>query len=123
VTLTLLEQPSASERLQGVSWSYRVPSQDEKVLSALLQALKSDPNVNVRVAVVDALRPFAGEAMVKNGLLQSLAKETDPLVQIELINLMVNLGEKASIPVLEKMMRNPDYNLAVHQRPNGVCSS
>lgn len=116
VTLTLLQQPSASDRLEGVTWSYRVPSQDDKVLSALLHALESDSNVNVRVAAVDALRQFAGHAEVRKGLLRSLAQEEAPFVQIELIHLMVELQEKECIPVLQRIMRNQAANLAVRQQ-------
>ena len=115
ITLTLLQQPSASERLQGINWSYQVSSQDEKVLAALVQALETDPNVNVRVATVEALRQFSGQSLVRNGLLRSLAKEDAPLVQIELIDLMVRWREKASIPMLQKITQNPDSNLAVRQ--------
>jgi hypothetical protein len=114
--LTLLQQPSASERLQGVNWTRRLEAQDDKVLSALLQALATDPNVNVRVAAVEVLGTFAGESTIRQGLLASLARETAPLVQIELIDLMVGLREKACIPVLEQIVQNPEQNLAVRQR-------
>jgi hypothetical protein len=116
VSLTLLQQPSASDRLDGISWSYGAASQDNKVLSALLHTLESDPNVNVRVAAVDALRQFAGHAEVKRDLLRSLAREQAPYVQIELINLMVELREKESIPVLRQIMQNQAVNLAVRQQ-------
>jgi len=69
VMLSLLKQQSASERLRGVNWSYQIEQPDEQVLSALLRALDSDPNVNVRLAAVDALQQFARRALVKKGLL------------------------------------------------------
>jgi hypothetical protein len=116
VTVTLLQQPSASERLEGVSYSYRVNPQDEKVLAALLQALESDPNVNVRVATVDALRQFAPSVAVRTGLLRSLAKESSPLVQLELIDLLVQLREKETIPILEKIRKDTDFDPAVREQ-------
>src|SRR5438105_11997627 len=45
VTLALLQQSSASERLRGAHWSYQLEQPDREVLSALLRALDSDPNV------------------------------------------------------------------------------
>ena len=35
VTLSLLQQQSASDRLRGVNWSYRVEQPDSEVLAAL----------------------------------------------------------------------------------------
>src|SRR5438128_11544340 len=65
VTLSLLQQQSASDRLRGVEWSCRLAQPDEHVLSALLRALDSDPNVNVRLAAIDALHRFASDATVR----------------------------------------------------------
>jgi len=116
VALALLQQASASERLRGVQWSHRLAQPDEQVLSALLRALDSDPNVNVRLAAVDALEQFARNAQVKKGLLDSLPRQNSPLVQIELINLMVELQEKESVPVLRTLLQNGELNESVRQR-------
>ena len=116
VALALLQQASASERLRGVQWSHRLAQPDEQVLSALLRALDSDPNVNVRLAAVDALEQFARNAQVKKGLLDSLPRQNSPLVQIELINLMVELQEKESVPVLRTLLQNSELNESVRER-------
>ena len=116
VALALLQQASASERLRGVQWSHRLAQPDEQVLSALLRALDSDPNVNVRLAAVDALEQFARNAQVKKGLLDSLPRQNSPLVQIELINLMVELQEKESVPVLRTLLQNGELNESVRER-------
>ena len=116
VALALMQQASASERLRGVQWSHRLAQPDEQVLSALLRALDSDPNVNVRLAAVDALEQFARNAQVKKGLLDSLPRQNSPLVQIELINLMVELQEKESVPVLRTLLQNSELNESVRER-------
>ncbi len=116
ITLALLQQPSASERLRGVHWSYQLEQPDREVLSALLRALDSDPNVNVRLATVDALQQFARNAQVKQALLDSLPRQQSPLVQIELINLMVELKEKESVPVLKALLQNSELNSSVRER-------
>ncbi len=74
VTLSLLQQQSASERLRGVDYAYRVDQSDTQVLAALLHAVNHDPNVNVRLAAVDALRKFAGSPAVRGTLDQSLVE-------------------------------------------------
>jgi len=116
VTLALLQQSSASERLRGVHWSHQLEQPDREVLGALLRALDSDPNVNVRLAAVDALQQFARNAQVKQGLLDSLPRQQSPLVQIELINLMVELKEKESVPVLKALLQNSELNNSVRER-------
>jgi hypothetical protein len=49
-------------------------------------------------------------------LLRSLAEQKSPLVQIELINLMVELKEKESVPVLRGLSQKQEINPAVRER-------
>ncbi len=116
VTLSLLQQQSASERLRGVDYAYRVEQSDTQVLTALLHAVNHDPNVNVRLAAVDALRKFAGSPAVRNTLGQSLAKQDSPLVQIALIDLIVEMRDKNSAQSLQALERNPAVNKDVKER-------
>src|ERR1700753_1434634 len=59
VALSLLQQQSASERLQGVSWSTREDHLDPQVQSALLRTLRSDGSVDVRLAALGAAKRHA----------------------------------------------------------------
>jgi anti-sigma factor RsiW len=106
VTLSLLEQQSASERLRGVDYSSRVDQSDTQVLAALLHAVNHDPNVNVRLAAVDALRKFAGNPSVKGTLDQSLVKQDSPMVQLALIDFMVDTRDKNAVPALAALERS-----------------
>jgi anti-sigma factor RsiW len=106
VTLSLLEQQSASERLRGVDYSSRVDQSDTQVLAALLHAVSHDPNVNVRLAAVDALRKFAGNPSVKGTLDQSLAKQDSPMVQLALIDFIVDTRDKNAVPALTALERS-----------------
>src|SRR5437868_4191733 len=76
VTLSLLQQQSAGDRLQGVNWSYRVEQSDTAVLSALLTTVNHDPNINVRLAAVDALKNFSDSPVARKGLVQALGKQS-----------------------------------------------
>ncbi len=84
VTLSLLQHQSASERLRAVSWS-RMAGSDNQVLTALLDSARQDPNVNVRLAAVDALAAHANTVPVRRGLLDTLGVEESPLVQLALL--------------------------------------
>jgi hypothetical protein len=115
VTLSLLQQQSAGDRLRGVSYAYQVPSSDTQVLSALLSTVNTDPNVNVRIAAVDALRAFGASPVTRVAVLQSIQKQDQPLVQIALIDLLVDLKEKDSAPELAKIAADPKINPEVQQ--------
>ena len=103
VTLSLLSQPSAIDRLEGVYMSRQVSEPNETLISALLTTLNSDQNVNVRMAAVDALYLFSGKPEVREELVNSLSTQLSPLVQISLIDLLVELREKSALDVLEKI--------------------
>jgi hypothetical protein len=104
VTLSLLQQQSASDRLQGVNWSYRAEQSDTEVLSALLHTVNQDQSVNVRLAAVDALRNFGDSPVARKGLVQALAKQSSPLIQISIVDLLVELREKQAVPALRFLL-------------------
>src|SRR5579862_910681 len=106
VTLSLLTQQSASERLRGVDYSFRVDQSDTQVLKALLHAVNYDPNVNVRLAAVDALRKFSSSPSVRGTLDQSLMKQESPMVQLALIDLIVDMRDKTAAPSLASLERS-----------------
>lgn len=116
VTLTLLRQQSPSERLQGVSWVQRFDQPNDELLSALMRTLDYDPNVNVRLAAVDALYLFVNHPSVREGLIQSLSKQKSPMVQIALIDLIVQMREKQAAAALKQLLANEKINDAVKQR-------
>src|SRR5262245_44590240 len=64
VVLSMLQQPSASQRLQGVSYSLAVPHADPQIVGALLRSLRSDASVDVRLAALDSLRRYGDDPRV-----------------------------------------------------------
>lgn len=84
VTLSLLQHQSASERLRAVSWS-RMAGPDSQVMTALLDSARQDPNVNVRLAAIDALAAHMDQGPVRSGLIENLAIEDSPLVQLAVL--------------------------------------
>lgn len=116
VALSLLQQPSPSERLRGVSWSHQIPKPDRAVLAALLQTLNYDANVNVRLAALEALHTFADEDTVRQALIASLPRQNSPLVQIRLINLLVELRTQRAHEALRQILKDEQINQEVRQR-------
>jgi HEAT repeat len=116
LTLSLLQNQSASERLAGVGWSRDFNRPDSRVLGALVETLNHDPDVNVRLAAVDALAKYAQEASVKQQLPQALVRQNSPLVQIALIDLLVELRDRQSADVLRRLAEDDKANEYVRQR-------
>jgi len=92
VSLSLLRQDSASERLRGVSISQRAEEPDQQVLAALVRVLNEDRNVNVRIAAIDALGRFADRATVLEGLREALPQQSSPQVQLALAELLLEVN-------------------------------
>jgi len=116
VTLSLMQQQSASERLKGVSWSYQMQKPDREVLTALLDTLTHDPNVNVRLATVDALRQFGDQSVVRRGVVEAMTRQDSPMVQIALIDLAVDLHQKESLGTLRQLSQDQNVNETVRER-------
>lgn len=116
LTLSLLMQPSPSERLRGVEWTARLDQADEQVLAALLRVLELDSNVNVRLAAVDALQQFVQNPRVRKGMIEALAHPQSPLVQMDLILAFVRSNERESVGVLKALLQNPNTDPTVRER-------
>lgn len=113
LALSLLQQPSASERLRGVSWAYRAPADDIEVVQALVTAMRTDPSVNVRLAAVDALRAFGANPAVRTDIVEALPKQDAPIVQVALIDLLVDLKNDLKNREAEAPLRQLASNDAV----------
>ncbi len=103
--LSMLEKESATDRLKAVSLTNEMDQVSQKVTSALLQTLNTDANVNVRLAAIEALKPYVQDSGVREGLIQSIAKQESPLVQMSLAELMAAIQEKKSITELKKLLQ------------------
>lgn len=103
VTLSLLKQDSASERLRGVSFGRQSGATDERVLAALLETLRRDRDVNVRLAAIDALAPTVGRPLVRDQLLDEMARQPSPMVQIALIDVLLAHDRAGSLQRLQDL--------------------
>lgn len=113
LVMTLLEKESAVDRLRAVSLTSTLPSNDDAVIHALLTTLDNDPDVNVRLEAIDALLKRADDPRVRRGLVESINRQSSPLVQVSLADAMVSLQEKSSAPELKKLMEEKSTNDAV----------
>jgi anti-sigma-K factor RskA len=120
--LSMLQQQSASARLEGVSWSTQDQQLDPKVLSALLHTLRYDSSVDVRLAALDALSRHSAQPQVRSSVVNILQEQQSPLVQVELINQLVEWHAREAKAHLEKLRQSQDLNPAVRQRADWAIS-
>jgi len=110
---SLLQQRTTSERLQGVLATIDRKDPGQKVLSDLVGALALDPSANVRLSALDALYPHADQQLVRAGVLASLPREQNPLVQVAMIDFLVAARDHEAAPELGRMARNATLDRAV----------
>jgi hypothetical protein len=122
VSLSLLERDSAADRLKAVSLASEIREPDPALLQALLDTLDNDPSVGVRLATVDALYLFADQPQVREALHRSLEKQTSPLVQIAVIDMIVALREKQAAAALHKLLGDRSLSPEVRERARSGIS-
>jgi hypothetical protein len=122
VALSMLQQQSASQRLEGVTWTRREGQLDPQVLSALVHTLRYDQSVDVRLAALDALSRHAAQPLVKKTVVDALQEQQSPLVQVALIDQLVEWRDAEAAPRLEKLRQTPNLNPTVRQRADWAIS-
>jgi hypothetical protein len=115
VTLSLMQQQSASERLRGVGFTSSLERPGDEIVAALLDTLKHDDNVNVRLASVDALKRFAERDVVRRATVDELNTNAQ-LLQMALIDFVVETRDRDAIGTLRKISADPAANATVRTR-------
>jgi hypothetical protein len=116
VMLSLLKTESASERIRGANWTERISRPDPEVFSALFESINYDPVVNVRLAALEALSKYVDEAEVKRGIIGSLLRQTSPLVQLAIVQVISTVHDSEGIAALKELLKNKDLNKTVREQ-------
>lgn len=110
--LALIENQSASKRIQAIDFTQEFTNTDTKIIQAIINRLFFDDNTNVRLAAAEALSKFSSLEMVKAAFIKSLETEKDAIVQIELIQVLAKIQEKRALKPMKNLLKNkqtPDY--------------
>ncbi len=116
VTLALLQNPSASERMRGVSFTSEIKGENKNIISALFVTLNNDDNPNVRLVTLEALTHYVNDPAVREGLIQSIEEQDSPLVQSALADVMLKLQEKRSVQPFKNLLKQKDLNMMVRSK-------
>jgi len=106
--LSLMENQSASKRIQGVSYIKEFPNPDEAIVQALANRLLHDENDNVRLNAFEALSKFTASATVKQAFIEALEIEKNPSIQIAIIQSLVQIQETKAAAPMKKLLEQED---------------
>jgi hypothetical protein len=87
----LADSSSASRRLAAILEIKKQGKLSNYVIDRLAASLNKDNNSNVRLAALDLLKGYSSDKYVSSVLVTSLATQTDPMVQLELVTLLGNM--------------------------------
>ncbi|UII77393.1 HEAT repeat domain-containing protein [Flagellimonas sp. HMM57] len=106
--LSLMENQSASKRIQGVNYIEEFPNPDEAIVKALTDRLLYDENDNVRLNAFEALSGFTTSETVKIAFIKALEQEKNPSIQVAIIQALVKIQEKKAIGPMQKLLEKED---------------
>lgn len=114
--LSLLEKESATDRLRAVGLTDEMQEASTAVTGALITTLNKDVNINVRLAALEALKPYVGDSSVRMALVKSITRQESPLIQVALAELMAAIQEKNAVKEFEKVLERNDTPDEVKKR-------
>ena len=112
---SLIDDESASQRIKAVSYTEQMTNPDQKVIEVLVGTLNHDKNVNVRLAALYSLASFADNRVVRDSLVASLPRQTEPLIQVMLINLLAAKKDSRAIGPIKEIISNRNTLPAVKE--------
>lgn len=116
VTLSQLRKESPSERIMATYEFKKLDSASDEILDALINSFQNDDNANVRNAAAEALYKFGNHDKVRKAFINGLTNQTDPILQIKLIEMLVRLDEKRALPKFQEMMQEESQMKVVKQK-------
>ncbi len=103
---TMLNEESPSQRIKAVNYAEGIPDPDSKVIHVLIHTLNNDKNVNVRLAAAYSLEKYSADKTVRDSLVISLGKQTDPIIQVVLMNILVENKEIKAVKPMREIISN-----------------
>lgn len=120
--LASLNQPSASERLKIINTVNKTSDADNNLISALVNTLNNDENANVRMAAAYALAKYPENEFVRTSLIQSLENQTEPIIQISLIGILVDIQDQRAKSAIESILKKDNLMPEVKKHASDVLT-
>ncbi len=121
--LSLMENQSASKRIQGVNYIEEFEQPDEAIIQALANRLLYDENDNVRMTAFEALVKFTSSETVKTTFINALEQEKNPSIQVAIIQALVQIQEKKAAEPMKKLLEKEDTQPFIKDQIRAVLPS
>jgi len=109
----LSDSSSASNRLAAVLAINKSGLISEHTINILAKTLEYDGNSNVRLAALSVMAQYKNDTHVSTMLVNALKNQTDPMVQLALVNLLGNMDNVKIDESLYALVSNPETFSAV----------
>ncbi len=106
--LALMNNQSASKRIQGVEYLEEFTNLDPEIIEAIVKRMLNDENTNVRLTAVNALQGFISSEKVKDGFIKALDTEKDPAIQIALIQSLAKIQAKKALKPMQQLLEQEE---------------
>jgi hypothetical protein len=116
LTVSLLQQATASERLKGIGLSTRIEDHDRTVTATLVDIMNHDRNVNVRLAALDALSEHLGLPEIRAEIVRTMPAQSSPLMQAAVVDLLVQMNDASAKEALHRARITPGLDPAIKSR-------
>jgi len=111
--LTAFHQNNAEARVESVA--LLDPQSDTEGRDALLGDLDHDPNVGVRLRILDKLTPMAADAEVRKTLARVLQTDESAAVRMRIVDLLMAHRDDSLVGVMQSQVQRED-NSGVRQK-------
>ncbi|MBK8504922.1 MAG: HEAT repeat domain-containing protein [Saprospiraceae bacterium] len=102
--LRLVSADNTTSRIKGINEYYQMKELDTDVRDVLLRVLEYDESTNVRLAALDALGNLIDDQYVKQSLIRILEENSEPVVQMSIISILVKTKEVSLKKTLQDML-------------------
>lgn len=111
-----IQKASSSEQIQLISQVEQDPKAGDLIIQTLITTLNTAGNVNVRMAAAEALFKMRRNPVARRALIQALPEQTDPNVQITLIDLLIRMNDKQAVRPMQVMLMTKNLDKVVRNK-------
>jgi len=116
VAVSMLESGSPAKRMKGIEYTAAIDRPDDDLINALSNTLRTDESVTVRLATAEALNRYGSLPTVRQTIIDALLTEKDPLVQLQLIDLLMDVHDAETLKALRSLEQSDKTDAIVRQR-------
>jgi hypothetical protein len=112
---SVLQKNTPGDRMETIRTAATLRKPDDRVIDGLINSMAFDTSVNVRLNAINALYQHADQDVVRASVLACLPRETNPLVQVAMIDFLVGVRDREAAPELRKLIADDKTDTDVRE--------